>query len=339
MANPILARYYRGQTLESWSRGSWIVLTTDQVIDSGGDPHAPCYPRSSLKPLQVLPLAASGALDKLALTSAERACLTASHSGDEGHIACVRSVQRKANIPEEALRCGPHPPLDVDAAARLAARGERPGPIHNNCSGKHTGFLMRARELGAPLAGYLDPAHPVQQEVRDVLSELTGIPSADLLPGVDGCGAPNWPLPLRTLAALFRDLANPVLLPRRLSDGADQLFRAVNEAPHFLAGRDRFDTALLSARPGCFLGKCGAEGVFAIGVRAGAERPPMGIAIKVDDGAARGYERSLPWLLVKLGLLSGTEPQLATFFQGEIENTQGLVVGTTRVVGSMRGEE
>ncbi|MFQ5505957.1 MAG: asparaginase, partial [Planctomycetota bacterium] len=110
--------------------------------------------------------------------------------------------------------------------------------------------------------------------------------------------------------------------------GAARMFEAIQKAPHFLAGRARFDTALLRARPGRFLVKCGAEGCFGIGVR--PPLGPLGIAVKIDDGTPRGYETFLARFLVKLGLLEGSEASLATFLAGKVHNTRGHEVGEIR---------
>ncbi len=329
---PVLCRIYRGEILESEHRGSFVVVKGDDLGLHVGNPDRTVIPRSSLKPLQLLPLFSAGTPARLQCDKEERACLCASHSSDEGHIAAVRRILARAEIPESALACGPHAPIDQAAAIRLHRRGEEPGRIHNNCSGKHSGFLIRAQELGAELEGYLDPKHPVQVEVREALCEIASLSLEAEDAVIDGCGAPMYAFPLRKLAGLFRDLANPERLPTRFREGARQIFSAFNDAPHFIAGyrakgRIRFDTALLEAGRGALFGKCGAEGVFAIGIRADRNRPAMGIAIKASDGNLRAYESVLPAILCRLGIFEGNEEALRPFFDGPIFNTQGLRVG------------
>lgn len=335
--SPIISEVWRGPHLESVHRASWVVLEEDRVLASGGNGELCVYPRSSLKPFQLLPLFADPGFEGLGLDPAARAILVASHSSDERHIAAVQRVLTRAGAGESALACGPHDPMDREAAIRLRTSGTDTRAIHNNCSGKHAGFLLSARRLGAPLESYLDPEHPVQREVVDVLAELGGLARSDFVPGSDGCGAPNWPMPLPVVAGLFRDLANPERLPERYRSGAQQIFRAVHAEPHFLAGRGRFGTALIRASQGSLIGKCGAEGYFAIGIRAARGRPAMGIAVKVEDGAKRAYESALPVLLTKLGLLERTDDELAPFRRGIIRNTRGRDVG--RIVGRWDGIE
>ena len=326
-ANPILVRTYRGEKLESVHRGRYVLVGTAGVLDSRGDIEAETLPRSSLKPLQLLPLFASGEVLRLGFTAAEACVLMASHSGDEQHVATVQSLQKKAGLREEDLGCGAHAPMDVEAAIRLYEKEERPRPVHNNCSGKHSGMLLRTRMLGGELSKYLDPTSPVQAEIRELLALLCDLDASKLEAVIDGCGAPMYAIPLIKHAALFRDLANPKRLPQMYRKGAQAIFNAQQEAPHFLAGRGRFDTALLEAAPGTFLCKCGAEGFFGIGVRASKEHEAMGLAIKMDDGAARGYETFLPQYLYERTLLARDSAGMAPFFAAQVRNTQGLVVG------------
>ncbi|MEZ5989248.1 MAG: asparaginase [Planctomycetota bacterium] len=330
--NPILCQVLRGERVESVHRGSWVLVGPEGTIAGRGRWDLPTLPRSSLKPLQLLPLFASGEPARLGLTPEEQAVLVASHSGDERHVAAVHSVLTKAGLDEAWLGCGAHDPFDHEATVRLYCGGGRPARVHNNCSGKHSGMLLRARMLGAPLEGYLDPAHPVQVEIREAIAEVCGVEVRAEEAVIDGCGAPMYPMPLDALARAFRDLANPDRLAPRWRDGAAAIVAAVNAAPHYLAGRGRFDTALLEARPGRFLAKGGAEGCFALGARAAAAGIPLGLMVKIDDGNKRGYECLVPGLLAEQGLLDGTEAVLAPFRDSLIMNTQGLVVGRLRPI-------
>ena len=333
---PVLVEVHRGGFCESQHRGRWVVVGEKGVLAGGGDYEAPMLPRSALKPLQLLPFFAGGGPKKLGLGPHERAVLCASHSSDEGHISAVREILHRSGVPESALGCGAHAPIDVLASRRLFRRGDEPQRIHNNCSGKHSGFLARARQIGASLHDYLDPKHPVQLEVREVLHRMRGLELTAEGAVFDGCGAPMYAFPLVELAALFRDLAHPEALPRELQQPGDEVFHAFVDAPHFIAGyrdpqRLRLDTALMQAAKGQLFCKCGAEGVFAIGVRRAPGREALGIAVKSEDGAGRAYEFLVPQLLKALGLLSGDEAELAHYFAAPIYNTQAREVGKVHV--------
>jgi L-asparaginase II len=328
--NPVMTRLFRGEYFESAHRGSLVLVGPEGQLESHGETEENVLPRSSLKPLQLMPLFASGEPARLGLSAEQQAILVASHSGDELHVDAVRTILLKAGISESALACGTSEPMDIQATARLYQRGGAPTRVHHNCSGKHSGFLIRSRMLGAPLEGYLDPSHPVQCEIRETLNELTGASLGIADAVIDGCGAPMYPLPMDSMARLILDLANPERLPARYQEAARAIFAAINAAPHYLAGRARIDSALLLAAPGRFLVKCGAEGYFLLGQRAGEGQEAWGLALKTDDGSTRGYESFLARYLVHKGMLDGSEKSMKAFFAGRIENSQGLTIGEYR---------
>ena len=91
--NPILVEVTRGSLVESCHRGSAAIADADgRVLLSLGDVEGPVYPRSAVKAMQALPLIESGAAAAFGLGEAELAIACASHSGEEAHIAAVRSL-------------------------------------------------------------------------------------------------------------------------------------------------------------------------------------------------------------------------------------------------------
>ena len=115
----------------------------------------------------------------------------ASHSGEPGHVALAADVLGRARLGAGALECGCHWPFDRDVALAMARGGEAPTPLHNNCSGKHAGFLCTAVHLGEGIAGYVEPGHPVQARVRGVIEDLTGTVLGPDRRGIDGCSIPT----------------------------------------------------------------------------------------------------------------------------------------------------
>ncbi len=333
-ANPILTWNDRGGRLETVHRGRFVVIEEGARVESHGAVDELTFPRSNWKMLQLLPLFSSPEFQALELEPREKAILVASHGGDERHVEAVASFLKKNDLSFDALGCGVHPPLDRKAADRLVARGEEPRRRHHNCSGKHSGFLLRAKQLGAPLASYLDPNHPVQVEVRECIGAVLGRDSSTLEPATDGCGAPAYRASVAEMAEAFRKLANPSLLPERYQEGARLIFEAVNQEPHYVAGEGFFDTCLLSARPRRFLCKIGADGFFALGVQEGDGCPALGLAVKIDDGAKRGFEALVAQYLKKRGLVRGDEACLQSLLDPSIKNSQGKVVGTRRTLFS-----
>jgi L-asparaginase II len=334
--NPILTTLTRGGRPESWHRGSIAVATRDGALFSAGDVATPVYPRSALKPFQALPLVEAGLDQKLGLTAAELTLTAASHSGDERHVEACRGLLTKGSIEESALLCGSHAPLDEKAARLLVREGRRWTVLHHNCSGKHTGMLIQARASGAPLENYVDPDHPVQRRIRARIAEFAGMEPEDLCVGIDGCSAPAFALPLERLARALARFAEPAGLEELRAGACRRLFDAITTEPHFLSGRRRFDFAVMSATHRRVLCKGGAEGVVALALRPPRpELPALGIAIKVEDGNARGYYRPALELLRWLGFdPPADEKELSASTEAVVHNYRGLETGRL-VVGDV----
>lgn len=323
MIPPVAVEVRRGGRVESRHRVSLIVARPDgSTVLAVGDSDRPVYPRSAIKPFQALPLVESGAAAAFGLGPRELALACASHSGEEEHVAAVAAWLRRLGLAAHDLACGPHPPLSAEAARRLWARGEEPSRLHNNCSGKHAGMLTLARHLGVPTAGYERPDHPVQQRIRTVLGELTD-GRVEEPPGVDGCAAPNWPASLHVWAVAAARFASGAGLPPQYAAAAAELISACRAQPWFVAGTGRACTRLIAALADGMV-KAGAEGVY-LGFFPQAR---LGLALKVEDGAARASEVALAVTLETLGLLDGlAKRQLADLFEQPIWNTRGARVG------------
>lgn len=327
--NPILTTLTRGGRPESWHRGSIAVATRDGALFSAGDVATPVYPRSALKPFQALPLVEAGLDLKLGFTAQELTLTVASHSGDERHVEAAASLLAKGSIDAGALLCGAHAPLDERATRRLVREGRQWTVLHHNCSGKHAGMLIQAREAGAPLENYVDPDHPIQRRIRARLAEFAGMEPGELVVGIDGCSAPAFALPLQKLARALARFADPAGLAEPLASACRRLFDAVTAEPHFLSGRKRFDFAVMSATGRRVICKGGAEGVLALALRPPRpELPALGIAIKVDDGNKRGYYRPALDLLRWLGFdPPAVEKELSASAAAVLHNHRGLEVG------------
>lgn len=200
----------RGALVECVHRGHLAVAdASGRLVRAAGEPQYVTYARSSAKPLQAVPVVASGAADRFGLTAPELALLCASHSGEPMHVQAVLRMLAKIGEDESALRCGAHPPYHKPSAAAIRQAGAAPTPVHNNCSGKHTGMLALAKQLGAPTDGYMRPDHPVQQAMLRAVAAFAGVSPEDVVLGTDGCGVPVFGLPLASLAAAYARLGAP----------------------------------------------------------------------------------------------------------------------------------
>jgi L-asparaginase II len=291
-----LAEVVRSGFLESVHRGSVVVLDeSGGVRAAAGDVDSPVFPRSSNKPLQTIGMLRSGL--RLA-DPADIALVSASHHGEEVHVARVRALLRSAGLDESALRCPPDRPLGEQAAEAAIRSGAGRSRLLMNCSGKHTGMLLTCRAAGWPLEEYWHPDHPLQERLRATVEEFTGETAAAV--GVDGCGAPVFAASLTGLARAYLRLVSG------LSGSIEQLVATAMRAhPVLVAGVGAGDTRLMEGVPG-LLSKSGAEGVAAVAM------PGVGAAtLKIDDGAARARMPVLVAALRRLDLKADVLDDLA----------------------------
>jgi L-asparaginase II len=291
MDNPFLVDVTRGPLVESRHRGAISVIDADGgVVLSVGDVDRPVFPRSAIKALQTMPLVESGIADKLRLTDEEIALACASHSGEPDHAATAARMLAKAGCDVGCLECGTHWPMGEAAARALAARGEAPSALHNNCSGKHAGFICLACGRGEDPQGYIGPDHPVQVSVRHMLEDLTGTSHTQDVAGIDGCSIPTYAMPLPALAFAFAKFGSGHGISRECQSAAERIRKAVAKHPFMVAGTGRFDTVLMEALGERAFVKVGAEGVYC----AALPERGLGIALKVDPRGRSRYRQPDP---------------------------------------------
>ncbi len=336
-ANPVLVEALRGGVAESLHRGAFAVLDADgRVLQAVGDIDHPVFPRSAVKVLQALPLVESGAADAFGLSDAELALACASHGGEPRHAETSASMLAKAGVDLDALECGAHWPYN-DAATKALARAERqPSALHNNCSGKHAGFVclgchMAGRsERRAFVSGYVKPDHAVMREVTAALQATTGWNLADTPVGTDGCSIPTYAIPLRHLAHAFARVATGTGLRPGHAKAAARLRAAVARAPQMVAGTGRFDSRVMERFGERIFCKVGAEGMYC----AALPERGLGIAIKMDDGNnARASEVVMAALIGQLLALSDDDSLfMRSFSDAPLTNWNGIEVGRLRAV-------
>jgi L-asparaginase II len=330
MPNPVLVEVTRGALVESVHRGSIAVADArGRIVLALGDLDLPVYPRSSLKPIQALPLTESGAADAYGLGDEEIALACASHSGEPMHTTRVAAWLERIGCTEADLACGAHPSRYEPVAEAMIRRGEAPTRIHNNCSGKHTGFLTVARHWDIATQGYERHDHPAQRAVVKALSELANV-GDDMPWGVDGCAAPNFAVPLAAQARAFARFAAPDGLAPERANACRRIVRAMAAHPELVSGTGRACAILMRSAEGRAAVKTGAEGFFA-GI---IPERGLGIALKIDDGAGRAAETVIAALLDKLGLLGG-DRAAQEILRAPVTNTRGAIVGERRIAPTL----
>ena len=330
-AEPVQVRVWRGAHVESEHRGAWVVTDTDgRIVDQAGSAGLPVWARSTVKALQVLPLLESGGADACGLRESELALACASHNAEAQHTERVRRLLERMDLGVEDLQCGSQPPGDPDVRQALRAAGGHPTALHNNCSGKHAGFLALARHLQADPKSYLDPAGEVQRRVRTAVAEMCSVEEAQIPLATDGCSAPTFRLPLDRMATAFARVANPEGLEADRARACERIQAAVARYPELIAGRyKRICTDLVRVSGGRLFAKVGAEGVYVIGVREAG----VGLAVKLSDGQGRGLFPLVVDLCERFGWLEGAAlDELDRWRAGDLTNWAGRTVGRTEVL-------
>lgn len=333
MANPVLVEVTRGNLVESRHRGMIAVVDGDgKLVFSQGKIETAVFPRSAVKAMQALPLVESGAADAYRLDRKALALACASHSGEPEHVAVANSMLKAAGRDMSALECGSHWSFELPVAIGQSRAMVSPTPLHNNCSGKHAGFICAACHSGTAPEGYVEYDHPVQAEIRGIMESLGGTHLGHDNCGTDGCSIPTYAMPLKNLAHGFARMAAGTGLAPVRAAAAKRLMEACMAEPFYVAGTKRACTRLMQVAPGRIFAKTGAEGVFCAAI------PEQGIAIalKCEDGTTRAAEAMVAATLARY--FTG-EPEIHAALMAEanrsMHNWNGMHVGDVRVTDAL----
>lgn len=324
--DPLFVEVLRGGHVESRHPISFVVVDGDgRTMAARGDVSRPVFPRSAIKVIQALPLVESGAADALGFSRRELALATASHNGEAEHVDTARGLLARVGRDETCLACGPQWPGREEDRGRLHVAGLRPSRLHNNCSGKHAGFVCACCHQGLDPAGYEKVDHPLHRQIAAALEDVTGVDLARAPRGTDGCSIPTWAIPLAALGRGFARLTTGVGLAPERARAASRLLAAARAEPFMIAGTGRLCTDLIEAFDGTLYVKVGAEGVYV------ASLPEQGVAValKCADGATRAAEVAVATLVAALTGRSD-DPALARFLRPEIRDWNGTPVGGLR---------
>lgn len=329
MENPITVEVTRGQLVESRHRGMAVVVDAEgRIVFSAGDVDSGVFPRSACKAMQALPLVESGAADAYGFGDRELALACSSHSGEPEHVATAAAMQKAAGLDESVLECGAHWSSHQSVLIDQARTLDKPTALHNNCSGKHSGFVCTCSHTGEEPRGYAGFDHPLQQAIRAIMADLTGAVLSRDNCGTDGCSIPTYAVPLTGLARGFGKLVTGKGLEPLRAAAARRLINACMAEPFYVAGTKRFCTRLMQVAPGRIFAKTGAEGVFC------ALLPDKGLsfAVKAEDGATRAAEAMIAALLARhFDEDSEERAALMRLANHGMTNWNGLAVGSVRV--------
>ena len=325
----VLVEVNRGPFLESVHFGHAVICDdSGQIVKSWGDDGILSLPRSSAKMIQALPLITSGAADAFGLTERHLALSCASHQGAAIHTDLVSEWLKNLGLKDADLRCGPQDPEDTTARNEMIKLDHLPCQWHNNCSGKHSGFLTLTKHLKAG-PEYIAPDHPVQKAVLEAFEMTTGSASPGF--GIDGCSAPNFAARLKDIAKAMAWFASAGDRSDPASRAAVRLVNAMRTHPLLVAGEGRACTELMDAMGGRVAIKTGAEGFFVAII---PERK-LGVALKITDGASRASACALATLLAEIGVLDKSHPIAQKYLNQPVINRRGIETGRIHAASAL----
>jgi len=300
-----------------------VVDRHGKLLAQAGDPHWLSFTRSTLKAMQALPFLQSGGEAQFGFDTQQLAMLCASHNGEDMHVAQAQAMLDKAGLGTRSLRCGCHLPGVFAALETCPPPGFVYDERHNNCSGKHAGFLAYCVQHGLALDRYEDPLHPLQVAVRQAVARATGMDENALKIGVDGCSAPNYAMPLANLAWGYARLASGQR-DGEFGESFALLADAMTRHPDLVSGTGRNDLAFMRAGRGDWVTKIGADGVQAVASKSRGEA----FAIKIIDANKPALHATTVEVLAQLGWLDDAQrEQLHPWRARDIVNARGLRVG------------
>ncbi|MHC6180436.1 asparaginase [Clostridium sp. JNZ X4-2] len=321
----IVVKVTREPLVESVHRADIAVVGSNgNLVCSLGDAHKFAYMRSAAKPIQALEVILSGASDKFSFTDEEISIMCGSHYGEEFHRKTVEKILEKLGLNVDNLLCGSTLSLNEEYSKRLLWNHAKLNPAYTDCSGKHAGILSVCVLKGYSLQDYNLPEHPVQKEIKGIISEVCSIRKENIIIGTDGCTVPVFGMPLYNMALGFSKMANTEWLPKDYRKAADRIFNAVNNAPEMIAGTNGFCTEVIKNTNNKILGKFGAEGIYCIGIKG----MNLGVAIKIEDGSTRAIWPTVVKCLEDLNVLNQNEKNaLNKYRYGKNLNNVGEKIG------------
>jgi L-asparaginase II len=325
-----LIELFRGGTLESVHFGA-VAVTDPQgnVLARAGDAQWVTFTRSTLKALQALPFVQAGGPREMGFSRENLALLCASHSGEPMHVAQVNDMLDKAGLTYKTLQCGCHVPLFAELPGASPPAAGSWDERHNNCSGKHSGFLACCVHQGWPVDSYLAPDHPLQQAIRRDVARAVGLAPEALKTGIDGCSAPNYAMPLSNLARGYARLAAGDSIDGEFSGSFAQLADAMTAHPELVSGTGRNDLAYMRAGRGDWVTKVGADGVQAFA----SKSRKQAFAVKIADGNKVALHAATVAVLDQLGWLDARQrEELQPWRAQAITNHRGAQVGERKAV-------
>lgn len=328
--SPAVVEVTRGNFLESTHLVDIVVTDTKgKVVEAWGNHDQAIYPRSSAKALQALAMVESGAAEAFGFDERHLALACSSHNGEPVHASLAADMLGRTGLENRCLECGVQLPDQPDDLIALAVSGKEPTALHNNCSGKHAGFVAFAKHAGLPIAGYVKLDHPVQAAVAGILAEVTDAPHSQENAAIDGCSIPTYRIPMANLARAFARFGVSEAKGEIRAKAMARLRESCFAHPYLVAGKKRACTRIMEILPKRAFVKIGAEGVYI------AALPELGygVAMKIRDGEKRAAEPAISAAITRyLDMSEDERAGMSPLVTPVLRNRRDIVTGSIRTV-------
>jgi len=245
--NSIDIQLLRNNHIESEHR---IFVTTDK--DKVGFDF---FPRSAIKPFQIIPLLDLAHKNNIKFDNEEIAIFGSSHSGQKEHVQLLTKISKKYEIKWDEIFCAPQRPMHVKTADDYISKNKTFTKLNNNCSGKHLSMLIYSKLLNIDNYDYQSIEHIVQQNINKFFKEIFEL--HEIKYGIDGCGLPAIYL---NSYSFLKGVKN--VLASEYAGFWQSIFTSYNDHPNLVGGENRTDTNIMLNSFNPLLAKSGAEGVL-----------------------------------------------------------------------------
>lgn len=296
----------RGEVIECIHRGDVVVVDLNgDILHQVGDPHKFTYFRSAAKPIQAINVLVSGAFEKYNITKKELAVICSSHYAEETHLSSVESILQKIGLEKSNVLGGIVHSLSYDVAIKHARDQKELDATISDCSGKHSGMLAVCKLKNYSIHDYLNPEHPLQREILQIISDVCDISIENMKIGIDGCSAPVHAMPLYNMALGYARISNASFFQNHYESAANKIFEAMTKHPEMVSGTNGFCSEFIAATNKRMIGKVGAEGVYCVGIK----DKGIGIAVKIENGNMKMLSPVVIEVLNQLDLLTNSEKE------------------------------